>query len=59
MGMIWCYKCPNTLTDTEKNQIIKKVFDAVVDNEMYEDIGEEIVDYVTLKGYVFQEEIEY
>ena len=59
MEKIWCYKCPNTLTDTEKNQIIKKVFDAVVDNEMCEDIGEEIVDYVTLKGYVFQEEIEY
>lgn len=58
MEKIWSYKSPSRLTDSEKNQILKKVFDAVVDNEMCEDTGEEIIDYVTSKGYVFEEEIE-
>lgn len=57
MEKIWSYKSPDRLSDDEKNKIIEKVFDAVVDNEMCEDIGEEIVYYVTSKGYVFQEEI--
>lgn len=50
-------ECP--FWEDEDYQIIKKAFDAVVDNEMCEDIGEKLVDYVTLKDYVFQEEIEY
>lgn len=58
MEKIWSYKCPERLSDKEKNIIIKKVFDAVVDNDMCEDIGEEIIDFVTSKGYVFEEEIE-
>lgn len=58
MEKIWCYISPNILSDEEKNLIIKKVFDIVIDNEMCEDIGEEIVDFVTSKGYVFQSEIE-
>lgn len=58
MEKIWCYKDPSRLNDDEKNKILKKVFDVVLDNEMCEDIGEEIIDYVTSKGYVFQEEIE-
>lgn len=58
MDKIWSYKTPNTLTDKEKNLLIENVFRAIVDNEMCEDIGEEIVDFVTGKGYVFQEEIE-
>lgn len=58
MEKIWSYKCPETLTDREKNDIIKKVFDAVVDNDLCEDMGEEISRYVTSKGYVFEEKIE-
>ena len=50
-------ECP--FWEDEDYQIIKKAFDAVVDNEICEDIGEKLVDYVTLKDYVFQEEIEY
>ena len=56
--MISCGNCPY-LDDCEEDdecpfwedddyQIIKKAFDAVVDNEMCEDIGEKLVDYVTL-----------
>lgn len=58
MEKIWSYISPDSLSDSEKNRIIEKVFDIVLDNEMCEDIGEEIVNYVTSKGYVFQEEIE-
>ena len=56
--MISCGNCPY-LDDCEENyecpfwedddyQMIKKAFDAVVDNEMCEDIAEKLVDYVTL-----------
>lgn len=58
MEKIWSYRTPDTLTDSVKNEIIEKVFDAIVDNETCEDIGEGIVNYVTSKGYIFQEEID-
>lgn len=58
MEKVWSYKSPDSLSDNEKNKIIEKVFDIVLDNEMCEDIGREIANYVTSKGYVFQEEIE-
>lgn len=58
MEKIWSYKCPERLSDKEKNTIIKKVFDAVVDNDLCEDMGEEISRFVTSKGYVFEEAIE-
>lgn len=58
MEKVWSYKSPDTLSDNEKNRIIEKVFDIVLDNKIYEDIGKELVNYVTSKGYVFQEEIE-
>lgn len=58
MEKIWSYKSPEVLSDKEKNLILKKVFDSIVDNEMYEDIGEEVSDYVVSKGYVFEEEID-
>lgn len=58
MTKIWCYKSPSTLTNSEKDEIIEKVFNTIIDNDMCEDIGEEVVDYATSKGYVFQEDIE-
>lgn len=55
---VWSYKSPNIMTDREKNEILNMVFNAVVENEMCENIGEEIVYYLISKGYVVEEEIE-
>lgn len=58
MEKVWSSKKIKSLTDEEKDNIIQKVFDAVVDNEMYEDIGEDISDFLTFNGYVYQVEME-
>lgn len=58
MEKIWSSKRIKDLTDKEKDNILQKVFDAVVDNEMYEDMGEDISDFLTFNGYVYQVEIE-
>ena len=55
---IWCYKSPRSLTDNKKNEILEKVFNAVICNEMCENIGEEIVYYLMSNGYVFEVEVE-
>lgn len=58
MDKIWSCKKSENLTDEEKNNIIDKIFQSVVDNEMYDDIGEDIADFLTFNGYVYQVEIE-
>lgn len=58
MAKIWCFKSPNSLTNEEKDLIIKKVFNSIVNNDLLEDIGEEIFSFTTAQGYVYSEEIE-
>ena len=58
MEKVWNYTNPKKLTDEEKNMLLKKVFDSVAENEMYEDMGESISDFLTFNGYVYQEIME-
>lgn len=57
MEVTWDYKEPTELSDDEKDEIIEDIFNIVLDNEMSEDVGEEVINYVLTKGYVFQENI--
>lgn len=56
MENIWSAREIKNLTDKEKDLIIEKIFNTVLNYETHRDIGQEITEYLIEKRYIFQED---